>query len=57
MTGDLLAHCIDLTEAEKACPCCRKTRIRIGADVPIAVLGGGVRLKGILNRVVYAGHN
>jgi transposase len=24
---------IDLTEAEKACPCCRKTRIRIGADV------------------------
>jgi transposase len=24
---------IDLTEAEKACPCCHKTRIRIGADV------------------------
>ena len=24
---------IDLTEAEKACPCCQKTRIRIGADV------------------------
>jgi len=24
---------IDLTEAEKACPCCHKVRIRIGADV------------------------
>jgi transposase len=24
---------IDLTEAEKACPCCRRTRVRIGADV------------------------
>jgi transposase len=24
---------IDLTEAEKACPCCRRTRARIGADV------------------------
>jgi len=24
---------IDLTEAEKACPCCHKTRIRIGVDV------------------------
>ena len=24
---------IDLTEAEKACPCCKKTRIRIGTDV------------------------
>jgi transposase len=24
---------IDLTEAEKACPCCRRMRVRIGADV------------------------
>jgi transposase len=24
---------LDLTEAEKVCPCCRRTRIRIGADV------------------------
>jgi transposase len=24
---------IDLTEAEKACPCCRRLRVRIGADV------------------------
>jgi transposase len=24
---------IDLTDAEKACPCCHQTRIRIGADV------------------------
>src|SRR4051794_35453716 len=24
---------IDLTDAEKACPCCRRARIRIGADV------------------------
>jgi transposase len=24
---------IDLTDAEKACPCCHKTRVRIGADV------------------------
>jgi transposase len=24
---------IDLAEAEKACPCCRRTRVRIGADV------------------------
>lgn len=24
---------IDLTEVEKACPCCQKLRIRIGADV------------------------
>src|SRR5262249_57985453 len=24
---------IDLTEAEKACPCCRRTRVRIGTDV------------------------
>src|SRR6185436_17555510 len=24
---------IDLTDAEKACPCCQRTRIRIGADV------------------------
>jgi transposase len=24
---------IDLTEAEKACPCCQRTRVRIGADV------------------------
>jgi transposase len=24
---------IDLTEAERACPCCKKTRIRIGTDV------------------------
>jgi hypothetical protein len=35
---------IELTEAEKACPCCRWLRIRIGADVRVgwnvrAVLG------------------
>src|SRR5262245_31820202 len=24
---------IDLTEAEKSCPCCQRTRVRIGADV------------------------
>jgi transposase len=24
---------IDLTDAEKACPCCQRTRVRIGADV------------------------
>src|SRR4051794_3309871 len=24
---------IDLTDAEKVCPCCRTTRVRIGADV------------------------
>ncbi len=24
---------VDLTEAEKACPCCRRTRVRIGSDV------------------------
>ena len=24
---------IDLTDAEKACPCCQQTRVRIGADV------------------------
>jgi transposase len=24
---------IDLAEAEKACPCCQRIRVRIGADV------------------------